>query len=72
MHVIQRKFSGEADLPAMAALAGGLTGSLVVLVLVANAALGVLFGYLFWRYGLEAAILAHAAAHIVSDVLGLL
>jgi hypothetical protein len=37
-----------------------------------NAAFGVLFGYLFWRYGLEAAMIAHATAHVVSYVAGLL
>jgi hypothetical protein len=32
----------------------------------------VLFGYLFWRYGLEAAMIAHAMAHLVSYAVGLL
>jgi hypothetical protein len=36
-----------------------------------NTAFGVLFGYLFWRYGLEAAMIAHATAHVVSYVAGL-
>jgi hypothetical protein len=28
----------------------------------------VLFGYLFWRYGLEAAMIAHGTAHAVSYI----
>ena len=37
-------------------------------VVVANTAFGVLFGWLFWRYGLEAAMIAHAMAHLVGYV----
>jgi hypothetical protein len=44
----------------------------VVFVVGVIAAFGVLFGYLFWRYGLEAAMIAHGTAHVVSYVLGLL
>jgi hypothetical protein len=39
---------------------------------VANSVFGVLFGYLFWRYGLEAAMIAHAAAHLVNYIAALL
>jgi len=52
-------------LPAAAILAGPLTPSLVGYVMVANTLFGVVFGYLFWRFGLEAAILAHALTHVV-------
>ena len=37
---------------------------LIGLVLAANALPGMLFGWLFWRRGLEAAIGAHALAHL--------
>ena len=37
-----------------------------------NAAFGLLFGYLFTRYGLEAAILAHGTAHVVNYIADLL
>lgn len=39
---------------------------LVALVLVANAVPGIMFGWLYWRLGLEAAMLAHALAHLFS------
>ena len=38
----------------------------MVFVIGANTAFGLLFGYLFWRYGLESAMIAHAVAHVVS------
>jgi membrane protease YdiL (CAAX protease family) len=54
---------GAGHLPAAALLLGDLTGSAAVFVVGVNAVYGVLFGYLFWRYGLEAAMIAHATAH---------
>lgn len=59
-------------LPAAAVLAGKLSGEIVLFVIGANTAFGVLFGYLFWRYGLEAAMIAHATAHVVNYVAALL
>lgn len=63
---------GAGHLPAVAVLVGELTGELVLFVVGVNAAFGVLFGWLYWRYGLEAAIIAHGMAHIVSYLAGLL
>lgn len=57
---------GAGHLPAVAAQAGALGASLAVYVVAANAVFGLLFGWLFWRFGLEAAILAHALAHLVA------
>ncbi len=70
--VVSALLFGAGHLPAAAALIGHLTGALVMFVVVANAAFGVLFGYLFWRYGLEAAMIAHGTAHVVSYLAGLL
>ena len=39
---------------------------LVITVLAGNLFAGVGFGYLFWRHGLEAAILAHALSHAIA------
>lgn len=39
---------------------------LLALVLAANAVPGLMFGWLYWRRGLEAAMLAHALAHLFS------
>lgn len=70
--VVSALLFGAGHLPAAAMLVGELTAELVLFVVGLNAAFGVLFGYLFWRYGLEAAILAHATAHVVSYLAGLL
>jgi membrane protease YdiL (CAAX protease family) len=48
----------------------GIGPSTLALVVLLNAVGGVLFGYLFWRRGLEAAIAAHAAANVVLHGLG--
>ncbi|MCW5549340.1 MAG: CPBP family intramembrane metalloprotease [Opitutaceae bacterium] len=39
--------------------------ALVAFVLLANAAFGVIAGYLFWKRGLESAIAAHMVTHVV-------
>lgn len=70
--VVSALLFGAGHLPAAAMLIGELTGDVVLFVVGVNAAFGVLFGYLFWRYGLEAAMIAHAIAHGVSYVAGLL
>ena len=62
---------GAGHLPAAAVLVGELTGDVVLFVVGVNSAFGVVFGYLFWRYGLEAAMIAHMTAHVVSYVAGL-
>ena len=41
---------------------------LVAAVLLGNAVPGVLFGWLFWKKGIEAAMLAHTLAHLISSV----
>ncbi len=53
-------------LPAAQALAGALTVPVVVFVLVGNTAFGLVAGWLYVRHGLEAAILAHVLAHLLS------
>lgn len=63
---------GAGHLPAAATLIGHLSGELVLFVVTANALLGVLFGYLFWRRGLETAMIAHGLSHLVQYLLALL
>jgi hypothetical protein len=62
---------GAGHLPAAAALAGGLSIPTVIYVVGANTVFGIVFGYLFRRWGLEAAMLAHASAHVVDFVASL-
>lgn len=52
-----------AHLPAVAAQIE-LTPALVVRTLLINGVAGLLFGWLFWRHHLEAAMAAHAATHL--------
>ena len=52
-------------LPIASLLNGGLTLPLVIYVISANSLFGVIAGYLYWRRGLEAAMIAHMFAHVV-------
>lgn len=58
-------------LPAAAVLLGALDVPVVAFVIGVNTAFGLLFGYLYWRYSLESAMIAHAMAHLVSFVANL-
>jgi hypothetical protein len=53
-------------LPAASVMLGGLDESVIVYVLVWNTAFGIVAGMLYWRRGLESAIVAHALAHALS------
>jgi membrane protease YdiL (CAAX protease family) len=55
-------------LPAAAYFIGALTGPVVFFVIGLNTTFGLLFGWLFWRRGLESAMVAHAMTHLVSYV----
>lgn len=57
---------GAGHLPMASMLMDELSGSIVAYVIGANAAFGLLFGFLFWRHGLESAMIAHATAHLVA------
>jgi hypothetical protein len=56
---------GLGHLPVASALAGGLTVPVVAYVVVANSLFGIVAGFLYWRRGLEAAMLAHMGVHVV-------
>ncbi|HET9495707.1 MAG TPA: CPBP family intramembrane glutamic endopeptidase [Chloroflexia bacterium] len=60
---------GAGHLPAVARLAK-IDGPLVVRTLALNGIAGVQFGLLYWKNGLEAAMISHGAADIVLHVLG--
>ena len=51
-------------LPAAAAVAP-LTAAVVLRILLLNAVAGLVFGWLYWKASLEAAMLAHASVHVV-------
>lgn len=60
---------GLGHLPATASLVK-LTPLLIVRAILLNGIAGVAFGYLFWLYGLEAAMLAHFTADLVLHLIG--
>ena len=57
---------GVGHLPVASYLIGSLTAAVVLFVVGVNTAFGLLFGWLFWRRGLESAMIAHAVTHLVS------
>lgn len=59
---------GVGHLPMASFLLGSLNGPVVLFVVGVNATFGLLFGWLFWRRGLESAMVAHAVTHLVSFV----
>jgi len=48
-----------------ATVSGGITIPVIAWVLLANTAAGIAYGWLFWQYSLEAAMIAHASTHII-------
>lgn len=62
---------GLGHLPITAAITP-LTKMLVVRALLLNGLAGIAFGYLYWRHGLEAAMLGHMSAHLVLQVPGVI
>ena len=55
---------GVGHLPVAVAIGGPLIMPVVAYVITANAVFGLIAGYLFWRKGLEAAMIAHMLAHV--------
>lgn len=56
---------GLGHLPLAVALGSSILTAAGLYVLVANSLFGLIAGYLYWRIGLEAAIMAHMIAHVV-------
>jgi len=63
---------GAGHLPIAIALNGGPSLSLVTYVVLANAIFGVIGGFLYWKKGLESAIVAHALTHVGFLLFGLI
>jgi membrane protease YdiL (CAAX protease family) len=64
--VVSALIFAAGHLPAAFVLLGAMDAAVVAFVIGVNTAFGLLFGYLFWRHGLESAMIAHALAHAVS------
>ena len=63
--VVSALVFGIGHLPIASMLAGGLSMPLVIYVVTANSIFGLAAGFLYWRRGLESAIIAHIFAHVV-------
>lgn len=61
---------GLGHLPATKAVVGTISRLILLRTLLLNAPIAVLCGWLFWRYGIEAAMLAHFTADIAYHVGG--
>lgn len=66
--VVSALVFGAAHLPSLMTKSAELTAATALFVVFANAAFGLVAGWLYWRRGLEAAILAHVVAHATSAV----
>ena len=66
--IISATIFGAGHLPATHLLLGHLTAFAIVSVIAGGALFGIVAGWLYWRYGLESAILCHGVSHIAAYV----
>jgi hypothetical protein len=59
---------GVGHLPVAVMLLGQVTAPIVLFVIVANSAFGIVTGYLYWKHGLDSAIIAHMIGHVILAV----
>jgi hypothetical protein len=60
-----------AHLPFLYGVAGDPPVWLIVAATATNGLAGAVFGWLFWRRGLEAAMMAHTLAHVTAALIGI-
>ncbi len=63
--IVSSVLFGLGHLPLVRALAVDFTVAIVGYIVVANSLFGFIAGYLYWKRGLEAAIIAHMMAHVI-------
>lgn len=56
---------GLGHLPIASVVLPQLTLAVVLFVIIANSAFAIVAGYLYWKYGLESAMIAHLLCHVV-------
>jgi hypothetical protein len=71
-NIIMAIIFGIGHLPALKGLVGKISPIMFTRSLLLNAPIGLICGWLFWTYGIEAAIVAHFSADIVYHVFGTL
>ncbi|WP_083005173.1 CPBP family glutamic-type intramembrane protease [Halomonas sp. GT] len=64
--IISALFFGASHVPVIVAGIGSVSLSVIAYIVFSNSLFGMIAGYLFWRYGLESAIIAHILAHLVA------
>lgn len=69
--VVAALLFGVGHLPLVMGMGVELSGPVAMFIIAANAVPGILFGWLYWRWGLEAAMLAHAMSHATATVAAL-
>lgn len=57
---------GLSHIPSVAQFLPELSASVAAYITIGNALFGLVAGYLFWHYGLEAAMTAHVSAHLLA------
>lgn len=68
-NVISALLFAAGHLPATAELFGSVTPLLLLRCLLFNGGMGLFFGWLYLRYGIQYAMIGHATAHIVSKLI---
>jgi hypothetical protein len=68
--IIMTIIFGMGHLPALKGTLGTMPPMMIMRSMLLNAPVGLLCGWLFWRYGIESAILAHFFTDIVYHVFG--
>ena len=66
--ILAAVFFGLGHLPATAQITS-LTGIVIIRAIVLNGVGGIIFGWLYWKKGLESAIIAHFSADIVLHII---
>lgn len=66
--VVSAVLFGAGHLPSTRLMRGRLTASAVISVIGGGTFFGVIAGYLYFRYGLESAMICHATSHVVAYV----
>jgi len=69
-NVILATVFGIGHLPTLKGIVGTIPPLMLARTLILNAPVGLLCGWLFWTYGIEAAMAAHLSADIIYHVFG--
>lgn len=68
-NVVAALLFAAGHLPATVAMFGSLTPMLLIRCFLLNGGFGILFGWLYRKYGIQYAMISHAALHLVSKLI---